>query len=273
MSHDAASRLRDLSQNIYDIGDEVAAAIDNVGQAMADWDDELVTDCLLELEVLIAEVRPEIRADLVELNGLRQALISGVRAGSLSNERGTNPWRARGAGSSPHPGRTLSFRHRPPGVAVASSVNQGVRGLAFAAAEGADSGDAADSAANTAAAASPAEQRDSAPAPGIASTATWQQRLREGSDQLIVELTKLQDWVVEQTELAVKSHPVLLPQVYAKAQATVVDTVAQWRELVAQQPGLAKSMRGEAPPEFLQERARINAVVARVKRRRGGTAV
>jgi hypothetical protein len=43
--HDAARlRLRDLTQGVYDIGDEIAEGIDNVAAAMTDWDTELVDD-------------------------------------------------------------------------------------------------------------------------------------------------------------------------------------------------------------------------------------
>ena len=52
MHYDAALRVRELTQNIYDIGDEIADYINHVSQAIADWDADLVEDCLLELEEL-----------------------------------------------------------------------------------------------------------------------------------------------------------------------------------------------------------------------------
>ncbi|MDN6326025.1 MAG: hypothetical protein L0J70_11520, partial [Corynebacterium sp.] len=97
--HDAARlRLRELTQSVYDIGDEVAELIENLSESMADWDEELVEDCLLELAESVSVGRAEVRAALAELNGLRQAFVSGIRSGSLSATVVDN-----------HPGRTLSF--------------------------------------------------------------------------------------------------------------------------------------------------------------------
>ena len=81
MHYDASLRVRELTQNIYDIGDEIAEHIDYVAQSIADWDVELVDDCLHELRVVVEQGRTEVRPGLAELNGLRQAFVSGVRAG------------------------------------------------------------------------------------------------------------------------------------------------------------------------------------------------
>jgi hypothetical protein len=42
--------------------------------------------------------------------------------------------------------------------------------------------------------------------------------------------------------------------------------------VVADYPGVTRTMRGSHPPEFLNERARIDAVVARVKAKMGRAA-
>lgn len=45
---DAKLRHRELTQEVYDIGDEVATYIDNLVEALTDWDTELVADCRFE---------------------------------------------------------------------------------------------------------------------------------------------------------------------------------------------------------------------------------
>jgi hypothetical protein len=225
--HDAASlRLRELTQGVYDIGDEVAEYIDNVAQAMGDWDPELVTDCLTELADSVEEGRGEVRRYLAELNGLRQAFVSGVRSGSLS-----------AAPAYDHPGRTLSFLHPRPATR------------------------------------NPDDGRDDPePAPPVVSTATLRLELRRRNAELTGALSELAEWVVDQTARAVGEQSVLLPQALARAERHTVEIVDRWRAtVVGDHPVLVAEMRGEAPPEFLAERARVDRVVAKIRRRRAAT--
>lgn len=254
MHCDAALRVRELTQNIYDIGDEVAEYIDHVAEAMADWDSELVADCLEELADIVAQGRAEVRPGLAEVNGLRQAFISGVRAGEMSN-------------TFPHPGRTLAFlkAEGPAAFGAASAVGGG---LAAARAEtdpqAATAG--APSSASAAAADAALPPHALATKPAMSSTAVWRLWLRTHAEELTAQLADLADWVVEQTHLAVETQSVLLPHSLLRAQQATEDIVAQWRGLVACQPALAAAMRGEAPPRFLNERARVEAIAARVRR-------
>lgn len=246
MHYNAALRVRELTQNIFDIGDEIAAHLDNLAEAIADWDRELVTDCLHELSEIIAEGRSEVRPQLAELNGLRQAFISGVKAGRMSYLGSFSD-----ADRFPHPGRTLSFLRNDTGQATNYSV-----------AEAAPNGD------------SSPRDGGAVQEPGtMASTAAWRLWMRQRSEGLQYELTQLAEWVVEQTERGLSNQSVLLTQTYATAERSACALVEQWEEVVAKQPTLARSMRGEAPPAFLQERDRVAAVVSRIQRKRRGAAV
>lgn len=80
----AELRHRELTQEIYNIGDEVAEYIENLIEAIADWDAELVEDCLAEFAEITADARFDARRFTSELAGLRQALTSGLRAGTVS---------------------------------------------------------------------------------------------------------------------------------------------------------------------------------------------
>lgn len=229
MHYNAELRVRELTQNIYDIGDDIAEAIDHVAQAVRDWDDELAADCLDELRDIVDEARSEVRPDLSELNGLRQAFISGIRAGHMS-------------ASFPHPGRTLTFLH-PSTAGTAEDAG---------AAHGA--GD---------------DRADKPARPGtMASTAAWRLWMRSEAERILADLTELEEWVVEQTRLALEAQSVLLPQAYLKAYRVAEGLVEQWRDIADLQPSVSYSMRGEAPPEFLTERARIDAIVSKLQRRR-----
>lgn len=236
--HDAArQRLRDLTQEVYDIGDEIAEGIDNVAASMADWDVELVDDCVHELSGAVEAGRAEVRQYLAEINGLRQAFVSGVNSGTLSATGGTFY----------HPGRTLSFLHPhqdPPDRPVT-----GDRGRV-----------------------------EGPTVPPVVSTATLRLNLRHRNTELTGELGELAEWVVSQTDEAVAHQSVLLPQAFARAWRHSLDTVDIWkREVIGDHGALIAEMRGEAPPRFLAERARIEQVVARVRSRsrvrRRGSAV
>lgn len=229
--HDAARlRLRELTQGVYDIGDEIAEGIDNVAAAMTDWDVDLVDDCMEELSEAVEQGRSEVRQYLAEVNGLRQAFVSGVNAGTLSAT--TDTWY--------HPGRTLSFLH--PHQEIPESLTR------------------------------------KAPEPPVVSTATLRMTLRRRNGELTGELSDLAEWVVAQTEEAVEHQTVLLPQSFARAWRHTRSTVTTWkREVIGGHPALIAEMHGEAPPEFLTERARIEQVLARVRarnrdRRRGSAA-
>lgn len=224
--HDAARlRLRDLTQEVYDIGDEIAEGIDNVAASMSDWDAELVADCMHELAELIERGRAEVRLYLAEINGLRQAFVSGVNSGTLS--AATDAYY--------HPGRTLSFLHPRQDLPPESERMGGSLGTGF----------------------SP-----------VMSTATLRMSLRSSNSSFTDELTSLAEWVVEQTAEAVERQSVLLPQAFATAWRHTGEIVASWnREIADGHPALVREMRGEAPPEFLAERARIEAIVSRVRAR------
>ena len=230
MHYDASLRVRELTQNIYDIGDEIAGYIDHVSQAIGDWDPELVQDCLIELDEIVEQGRAEVRPGLSELNGLRQAFISGVKSGQMSGISVTYP----------HPGRTLAFLHKT-GAEVPEMASEEKTTL-------------------------PAEQPEE---PGaMASTAAWRLWMRSNVDQHVAELNELAEWVVEQTRLALEAQSVLLPQTYSKARQRAVEIAGKFGAVIDKQPMLAQSMRGEAPPEFLQERARVDAVITRLLQRR-----
>ena len=107
----------------------------------------------------------------------------------------------------------------------------------------------------------------------MASTASWRMWLREQAERIRADLREVEDWVINQTQCALESQSVLLPQVYVKAEQRTIELVGHWREVIARQPELAAGMRGEAPPEFLAERARVEEIVGRLQRRKRGTAV
>lgn len=77
-------RHRELTQETFDIGDEVAGYIENVAEAVADVDAELIADCLAELEEVVADARTDSRRIVAELSGLRPALTTGRQSGELS---------------------------------------------------------------------------------------------------------------------------------------------------------------------------------------------
>lgn len=80
----AELRHRELTQEIYNIGDELAEYLEHLIEAINDWDAELVEDCLAEFAEIAEDARIDARPVTAELAGLRQALTSGVRAGTVS---------------------------------------------------------------------------------------------------------------------------------------------------------------------------------------------
>ncbi|MEJ4099285.1 hypothetical protein V5S96_02765 [Corynebacterium mastitidis] len=212
----AELRHRELTQEIYDIGDEVAEYIEHIGQAIADWDAELVHDCLAEFEEIVEDARVDARVTVGELMGLRQALTSGLRSGRLSARSGPTP------GAEPAlvdaPGlRALHPLHSSP-IIVAE--------LAGA--------------------------------------------LDARTEAVQVTLEQCVRWVLERTDVVANDLDALsLPHFYQRVRAAVAGATEAWLECVAREhPAYAKAKRGGNPPQFLGERARIDAVVARVAQRR-----
>ncbi|MEJ5920174.1 MULTISPECIES: hypothetical protein [unclassified Corynebacterium] len=82
--YDARLRLREVTQELFDIGDEVAEYINNLSQAIADVDRDLVDECVLELADIVDEAVEDARPLVGELAGLRQAFTSGIRRGEFS---------------------------------------------------------------------------------------------------------------------------------------------------------------------------------------------
>ena len=208
----AELRHRELTQEIYNIGDEVVEYIEHLLEAIRDWDAELTVDCLAEFEEILADARRDSRHIIGELLGLRQALISGVRAGVLS------------ASASP------SSRLVEPELLDAASLEE-----LFTFTE------------------------------------------LDGRTALVVEhLGEIVEWVLAQTDMVAGNlDAVSLPHLFARVGTHVTTVVEGWLETVAHAyPGYTRSMRGDNPPAFLTERARIDAIVARVaaKRARRGAA-
>lgn len=81
------SKIQRLSMELSDTGDEVASYIENLSEAIADWDPELVDECLVELDVIVDEAREDSRRAAFELGGIHKALTSGLRSGHRSAGR------------------------------------------------------------------------------------------------------------------------------------------------------------------------------------------
>lgn len=199
--HDAKLRLRDLTQALFDIGDEIADYIDHVAEAVADWDELLVDDCLRELNDIITEGRNDSRRAAAELAGMRHAMVSGLRAGTLSGRTSA---------------RLTPSIPRPEALTAADLLHL---------------------------------------------TAPVQR-----THAVVDYLTTLADWVVEQTALAIDDlESVSIPLTATKAWQLVNLAVGAWMTVVViPDPDITKTLRGNNPPEFLHERARVEAIVHRV---------
>ena len=83
------------------------------------------------------------------------------------------------------------------------------------------------------------------------------------------------EWVLNETERCARDVDAGdLPRVYQRTQELVASAATAWLAAVAgEHPGFTKTMRGQNPPEFLHERARIDAIVARVKAKRANAIV
>lgn len=80
----AELRHRELTQELYNIGDEVVEYVEHLIEAIEDWDAALARECLAELAEIVEDARRDSGRVVGELIGLRQALVSGVRAGTIS---------------------------------------------------------------------------------------------------------------------------------------------------------------------------------------------
>ncbi|QCB28968.1 VENN motif pre-toxin domain-containing protein [Corynebacterium endometrii] len=217
----AELRHRELTQELYNIGDEVAEYIEHLIEAIEDWDDELALDCIAELRDIIEDARVDSGRVVGELIGLRQALISGVRSGTIS---GTISAASSGENAVEEPrtftARTLEAEFPVSGPPIV------VHELAAAL---------------------------------KARTAATANYLRE-----VVE------YVLEQTNAVARNlDMVSLPHLYKRTGQYVLDAVGGWHHTVVEDhPAYVRTMRGHNPPEFLEERARIDRIVAKVAAKR-----
>lgn len=211
---DATMRHRELTQEVFLIGDEVATYIENLAEAIADWDAELVEDCLAEFEEIIDDAKTDSRKVIAELIGLRQALTSGIASGTVSMAGSRVKETSKPVQITPE-----SLRERFPIQASPVVVGEVTRAL-------------------------------------------------EARTELVGEyLAHIVQWELSETERAARDTDALsLPLLYARTSDAVVGAARAWLATVAEEhPRFAYSMRGTCPPAFLNERARIDAVVARVK--------
>ena len=213
-------RHRELTQEIYNIGDEVAEYTEHLAEAIADYDGELTDDCLAEFVEIIDDARNDARRIVGELIGLRQALTTGMRAGVLS----------------------ASYRSE-----------EKVPEPEFLDADGLE---------------------DLFPLQAPFSVQTMQDALVGRTELTVQHLGEIVQYTLEQTEMVARElGAVSLPHLYARVGELVEAAVDGWMETVCiDHPAFVRTMRGVAPPQFLEERARVDAIVAKVaaKRRRRG---
>lgn len=213
----AELRHRELTQEIYNIGDEVADYIEHLTESVRDWDAELVEECLAEFAEILSDARRDSRTLVGELLGLRQALTSGVRAGILSASA------------------SADSRLPEPATLNADSLeaDHPIDGPTVVVSELSEALDARTS-----------------------STVEW--------------LDEVMEWVITQTDLVARNlDAVSLPHFYSRVGEGVNNAVSGWLTSVAQaHPAYARTMRGDNPPAFLAERARVDGIVARVAAKR-----
>nr|WP_231375857.1 hypothetical protein [Corynebacterium aquatimens] len=209
-------RHRELTQEVYNIGDEVAEYIEHIAEAIADYDGELADDCLAEFAEIVSDARCDARRIVGELIGLRQALVSGVKAGSLS------------AAIAPEQ------RIPEPEILDASALYE-----LF-------------------------------PLDTPASVQSMTDTLIGRTDLVVQHLGEIVDYTLEQTDsVAQDLSAVSLPHLYARVGELVEQATDGWLDAVAaEHPAVARKLRGANPPKFLEERARIDAIVARVAAKR-----
>lgn len=210
---DATMRHRELTQEIFNIGDEVASFIENIAEAVADWDAELVEDCLAEFEEIIADAKADSRAVVAELIGVRQALTSGLRSGTVS--------------------------------IVAPRCKEVARPVVISCAD-------------------LDERFPIQRSPVMVGELT--QALDARTDLVGQYLAHIVEWELAETERGARdTDAVNLPLLYSRTSDAVVAAANAWIESVAtEHPAYARMMRGTNPPTFLNERARIDEIAARV---------
>ncbi|WKD58889.1 hypothetical protein [Corynebacterium caspium] len=216
----AQLRHRELTQELYDIGDELASYMENLVEAIRDWDRELVEDCLAEFDDIAHEARCDARQTLGELIGLRTALTSGIRAGSLSVRTAAHPNSATTVAGDAElaPVTTLSLNTAYPLADAPVTVSE----LSGA--------------------------------------------LSKRTEAVVEYLQWLVEWILQRTdEVANDLHAHSYPHTINRLQARVHAAITAWLETVAtEHPAYCRARRGHNPPAFLTERARIDAVVAKV---------
>ncbi|HZK32426.1 MAG TPA: hypothetical protein VFC72_05900 [Corynebacterium sp.] len=216
----AQLRHRELTQEIYNIGDEVAEYIEHLAEAVQDWDGDLAAECLAEFAEIVYDARHDARRIIGELLGLRQALTSGVRAGVLSASA------------------SLEARIPEPELLDAGGLEE-LHPISLA----------------------PVAVRELADALDARTALTAQ------------HLSELVDFTLEQTDRVARDlDAVSLPRHYARIGELVTQATQGWLDTVVElHPGYTRAMRGSNPPTFLVERARVDAIVARVaaKKARG----
>ncbi|APT92107.1 hypothetical protein CPHO_03475 [Corynebacterium phocae] len=214
--HAAVLRHRELTQELYNIGDEVAEYIEHLIEAIEDWDQELTLDCLSELAEIVEDARVDSGRIVGELIGLRHALVSGVRAGSIS---------ASVSGD---------FELEPPRAITARTLE-----LRF-------------------------------PLEGPQAISEVAHVLRSRTECVQAYLREMVDYVLEQTNAVARNLDMIsLPHLYKRAGTGVRDAASAWVQTVAaSHPAYARTLRGGNPPAFLEERARVNAIVEKVAAKR-----
>lgn len=207
---DAKLRHRELTQAVYDIGDEVVDYIEHLIEAINDWDLELVEDCKAEFDEILEEGRGDARRAVAELAGVRQALTSGLRSGTVSV-------RDRHVGAAAQPElicdlRTFAPLESPVGVEKVARI------------------------------------------------------MKARSRAVVRNLEATVAWVLDRTAVVADDLDALsLPVLFSQTQRIVDAAVNAWIDDVAtQHPEFTRGMRGSNPPQFLNERARVDAVVAKV---------
>ena len=212
----AMLRHRELTQEIYNIGDEVAEYIEHIAEAVADYDGELTDDCLAEFVEIADDARVDARRVVGELIGLRQALTSGMRAGVLS------------ASACPEE------KVPEPELLDATGLEE-----LF-------------------------------PLSAPFSVQTMEDALTGRTDLTVQHLTEIVAYTLEQTDMVAQNlAAVSLPQLYFRVGELVESAVDGWLDsVVAEHPGFTRAMRGCNPPAFLEERARVDAIVAKVAAKR-----
>lgn len=220
----ATLRHRELTQEIFNIGDEVATFIENIAEAIADWDVELVEDCVAEFEDIIGDARTDSRTIIRELKGIRQALTSGLASGTVAATMPDGDEQMK----RPTPMNAQLLRNQFPITNNSPVMVQEINHI-----------------------------------------------LQDRTELVRQYLAHIVDWELAETEKAVRSaeDERTLLTVFGYTSDAVTSAAKAWQEaVVADYPGVTRTMRGSHPPEFLNERARIDAVVARVKAKMGRAA-